>query len=711
MKRFINRERLSRIAACAMFTCTVVAVHADADSQPDAGSSSYSDLFEKAVFAEESLGDLDSAIKLYRQLLDHHQDDKGVVAQAHYRLGLCYLKKGRPDDAIAELERLVDEFPAQHEIVATARRRLAGLGVAQERAALSLRKIWSNAGATLGSPSVDGRFLSFTDWSTGDLAVHDVQSGKDRRVTDKGSWDSPSYAEFSVPSPDGKQIAYAWFIGPGLAYDLRVVDVDGSEPRVVLKNEDVHWLQPLAWSTDGDAIFVELVFTAGDQLGWVDVRTGAFVPVGPRRDYLDGTIDLSPDKRRVAFSLEQSEDTRRRDIFVTELSSGQERVLLDHPADDRVVGWAPDGSSFIFLSDRTGEWGLWSADLVDGHVVGEPRLIKAGMGQLWPNGQLLPMGFTGAGQLYYGMVDDTSDIYTAGLGSGDNTPVRATQRFEGSNFAPEWSADGQYLAWISRRDGGYTIVVRNTSTGDDREVDVSNRLTRFLGGGWGGIRWSPDNNFILVPGMARPQESWQGLFSIDVETGEIEQQVVAAADNAVRVPVWAPDGRTLYFTRMDAIVSKNLETGEETNLYTGNVGNIALSPDGQQLAFTTDAYTGAVDHMLKVIPTTGGQPRDVFRSKETESFAPTTSLFWTPDGKHLVFSSGLTQESEFEESEVELWQVPVQGGARKRLGIKMPYLRNAGIHPDGKRVVFQAGDRNYDVWVMENFFMQGSISH
>jgi Tol biopolymer transport system component len=704
MRNGIKNKLSGRFVLAFVLLLNAVALEGNQESQQSADAASYEQLFEKAVFAEESLGDLDQAIQLYVELLERSQDDQSFVAQAQYRLGLCYLKKGDEDEAVTALQKLIEEFPAQQKLVQEARARLSQLGYATAQEDMSLRMVWTNGGATLGSPSVDGSYLTFTDWSSGDLAVHDLESGRDRRVTDKGSWETPAFAEFSVPSPDGKQIAYAWYVGPGVLYDLRVIDLDGSNAKVVLRDEEIPWVQPIDWSSDGRAILTFLAYEDGEQLGWVDIETGAIHPIGPRRDYPEGKIDLSADQQSLVFGLEQTEGKRARDIYLTDLSSGEENVLVEHPADDRVVGWSPDGNQLIFLSDRTGEWGLWVVDTASGKTTGAPRLVKDSMGQLWPSGQLFPMGFTDSGALYYGIVDDMSDIYVADLGleATGAAPSKVTHSFEGKNFAPEWSQDGRYLAWISRRDGAYTVVIRDAESDTDREVAVSTQLTRIFGGGWGGIRWSPDSRFVLVAGMAKPQESWQGLFAIDVQTGEIEQ-IAAAGDNPIRVPVWSPDGKTLYYTVMDTIASRDMETEAETVLYTGNVGNIALSPDGGSLAFTTDAYSGAKEHMLQILPVSGGEPRVVYRSTESDPFAPRTSLSWSPDGEYLIFSTGLSPEALEDDTEVELWRVPVKGGDPESLGIKMPYLRNARIHPDGQRVAFQAGVRKQEVWVIENF--------
>jgi len=705
MKNTFKHNPLGRYLLAVVLLLSALALEAGEGSQQPAVAPSYEQLFEKAVFTEESLGDLDGAIELYLELLERSQEDRAFVAQAQYRLGLCYLKKGDQEQAVTTFQKLIENFPGEQQVVTQARARLSNLGYAAARPEMSMRKIWTNGGATLGAPTADGRFLTFTDWSTGDLAVHDLETGNDRRVTDKGSWDSPEFAEFSVPSPDGKQIAYAWYVGPDVLYDLRVANVDGSGAKVVLEDEEVPWLQPVDWSPDGKSVFTFLTYESGDaQFAWVNVGTGETQPIGPRRDYLQVTFDLSPNKRWLAFTLEQEKGARARDIYLMELSSGEESLLMKHPADDRLVGWSPDGNHLVFVSDRTGEWGLWAVPVADGKTTGEPTLVKASMGQLWPNGVLFPMGFTQSGALYYGITDRMTDIYVADLENGvaEGAPTKLTRRFEGKNSAPEWSFDGRYLAWVSKRDGAYTIVIRDTQTGEERDVDVSRKLTRIHGDGWGGIRWSADSRSVLVAGSANPQDSWMGLFAIDVETGDIEQ-VAAADSNPLRVPVWSADGKTLFYTAMDIIVSRNVETGEDTVLYKGNVGNIALSPNGNEIAFTTDAYTGAQKHMLQVIPASGGNPRVVYQATDSESFEPRTSLTWSPDGQYLVFSTGLSPVGESEDTEVQLWRVPVAGGERESLGIRMPHIQKARIHPDGHQIVFQAGARKQEIWVIENF--------
>ncbi len=51
-------------------------------------------LLEKGVYAEETAGDLDGAIKIYEQIVADAQAARPKAAEAHLRLGICYAKKG-----------------------------------------------------------------------------------------------------------------------------------------------------------------------------------------------------------------------------------------------------------------------------------------------------------------------------------------------------------------------------------------------------------------------------------------------------------------------------------------------------------------------------------------------------------------------------------------------------------------------------------------
>jgi len=91
-----------------------------------AASESPSELLEKGIYNQETKGDLDSAIAIYQQLIAEASANRSLAAEAQYRLGQCYLKKGRTADANAAFEKLIHDFPNEKELVAKARGLLPG---------------------------------------------------------------------------------------------------------------------------------------------------------------------------------------------------------------------------------------------------------------------------------------------------------------------------------------------------------------------------------------------------------------------------------------------------------------------------------------------------------------------------------------------------------------------------------------------------------
>ncbi|MEN6557080.1 MAG: tetratricopeptide repeat protein [Thermoguttaceae bacterium] len=81
-------------------------------------------LLEKAIYEEETVGNLDAAAKLYRRTIEEAKQVDAVAAKAQYRLGLCLLKQGKKEEGVAALQEVVRRFSEQKEIVAEARKHL-----------------------------------------------------------------------------------------------------------------------------------------------------------------------------------------------------------------------------------------------------------------------------------------------------------------------------------------------------------------------------------------------------------------------------------------------------------------------------------------------------------------------------------------------------------------------------------------------------------
>ena len=89
-------------------------------------------MLEKGIYTEETVGDLDAAIKIYQQIVEDAKAARKYAAQAQYRLGMCHLKKGDKAKATAELRELLALYPQEKEIAAQAQKELAKLEPLEE---------------------------------------------------------------------------------------------------------------------------------------------------------------------------------------------------------------------------------------------------------------------------------------------------------------------------------------------------------------------------------------------------------------------------------------------------------------------------------------------------------------------------------------------------------------------------------------------------
>jgi tetratricopeptide (TPR) repeat protein len=82
-----------------------------------AQAKSTSEFLQQGLYAEEVDGDINTAIKTYEKVIGDASAPRNHVAQALYRQGMCYLKTRDEQAAKAVLEKLVNEYADQNEIV------------------------------------------------------------------------------------------------------------------------------------------------------------------------------------------------------------------------------------------------------------------------------------------------------------------------------------------------------------------------------------------------------------------------------------------------------------------------------------------------------------------------------------------------------------------------------------------------------------------
>ena len=679
---------------------------------PAVGQQTPGELLQSALYKQQVEGDLEGAVTILEGLIEDFGQHREIAARALVQLGLAHETLGSTG-AQRAYQRIVSDYPDQQEQVVVARSRLAALtqpATVVEASGTVVRQVWTGRALDV---SPDGRYLVFKD--DGDLAVHDLSTGENRRLAGANGRVSARPAI----SPDGRQVAYlSWDRDDS---ELRLRDLDGSRPRVLVSNPEVPWLEPYAWSPDGKQILT--VFERRDgtaQIVLVSAEDGSVRVLKSLEWRWPLQMRFSPDGRYIAYDAPRRRDSPEREIFVLATDGSRETLLVAGPADYRFPFWTPDGSAILFASYSSGTWDQWLIPVARGIAQGAPKLIKENLGPIQP------LRFTTDGNYYYDLPTGQSpDVYIAALdpetGQAQGAPALVSDRLRGGTL-PEWSPDGQHLAYLSR--GGqqsgepYDIItIRSLETGQERELTP--QLT-FLEDTR--LRWSPDERSFLVSG--EENDGHRGLYQVDAQTGGVSPVVVTSREHPPGSSAnmwhaeWSLDGKAIFYVNDEdgescEIRIHHMETGEDRLLYRPalpfpfpvHLGNLALSPDGRWLAFGYGGNHFAARVVL-VMPASGGEPRELLRliDEVSEGWA-TYSFTWTRDGSHLLFTKRVATPT----ISSELWRVSAEGGEPERLGLAMWGRGGVRVHPDGQRITFaNKTGKNAELWVMENFLPEPS---
>jgi len=676
--------------------------------------------FQRAVQLETVEGNLSAAIDLYKQVIRSNGNNRTVAAKALLRLGGCYEKQGDVEASKA-YEQLLRDYADQTESATEARTRLAAL---RKPAGIDsgpvTRRVWAEPKTDFfGRVSPDGKYLSFVDWETGDLAIRDLEKGTNRRLTNKGSWESNpnEEAELSIWSPDSRQVAYQWSSLKG--YELRVITLDNPTPRMVYRCESLReWIEPFDWSPDGKHILAVLHSDdANQQMVLVSVADGT-VRVLKRLSQSMGVAGaaISPDGRYVLYDYPQSESSLAHDIFLLSIAGGSETPLIEYPADDLALGWTPDGRWALFASDRRGSLDAWAIQTENGKPKGTPVMVKPAFGRS------RSLGLTRSGSLCFGAGGARNDVYVVKLDPATGNvllpPTKLIKRFEGSNRSPVYSPDGKHLAYVSSRTTGLfsagtgwgdTLCIRSLETGEEREYQ--REMARIAARGFSRPRWSPDGRSMLLFG--RDREGRYGIYHFVLATGEAARVMSSEAGRPLGTVEGWRDEKNFFYGRRDEnnnrveIRLRNLDTGSEKIVHQVSLTEIAngafsVSRDGRWLSTIDRLKSG--EKILSVISTDSGVVSRQFKFSQ-EDQPDFLRHAWSADDKYVFYTRRVQTRESYK---FEVWRVGADGGEPQKTGLEMPgAIDHISAHPDGEHIAFEnmapMSASPAEVWVMENF--------
>jgi Tol biopolymer transport system component len=568
---------------------------------------------------------------------------------------------------------------------------------------VTTRRLWEGIFAPY-AVSPDGRYVTEPDPSDGALTVLDLTTGEWHRIAARPDGSNFGSGRVSAFSRDGRRVAYLWSFGDSISAaftEVRVIDFDGSgtgaprvsEPHVIDDNPLAYRTELWDWSPDGrwvlgnsygadNSVAIVLYSTTGDTtrtlktLEWREPLRAAF----------------SPDGRFVAYDVASGVERRVRSIHVVSVDGSRERLVVGDGALNRLFGWDPDGG-ILYVSQRSGGPALWRLPMDDGAAAGPPELL---LEDFW---RAAPLGQAG-GSFYYVVRTERPALHLAGVDAAAGLLTTNAQpvqdALEGRERAYAWSADGKHLAVVYSDDGHRTmrLAVRTADGAEISEIPLELNGAR--------LHWPAGDNAVLMHGL--DGRGRFGFYRVDLRTGvhdvvhRIERETWSFGHFDV-----SRDGSTLYYARFGhasaarpglTLVARSLATGNERAIGpVGLPGLLALSPDGSEIAILAESLDPNT-HVVALLPEAGGATRELFRLPPSWT---AVRLQWTPDGEKVM----LVARPMGRPDESVVWFLPVHGGEPRQLDGVVAELRNALLHPDGRRLAFMTGRTRTEIWAME----------
>ncbi|MBU6401992.1 MAG: ankyrin repeat domain-containing protein, partial [Verrucomicrobia bacterium] len=97
-----------------------------------------SDALQQGLFEEEANHDLDAAIRAYQSVAARYDEQRKLAATAVFRLGECYRKLGKTNEANAQYQRVLRDFADQPQLVKLSREYLGPAAASSATAAASI---------------------------------------------------------------------------------------------------------------------------------------------------------------------------------------------------------------------------------------------------------------------------------------------------------------------------------------------------------------------------------------------------------------------------------------------------------------------------------------------------------------------------------------------------------------------------------------------
>lgn len=251
-------------------------------------------------------------------------------------------------------------------------------------------------------------------------------------------------------------------------------------------------------------------------------------------------------------------------------------VFDDDPLSYRQFAWSPSGDRFAYVVDNQATHN----DLYISEISGSGAIRIAHYADAplrWsPNGQYLAFIARRDGSR-----DGDSEIYRV---DADGSNVINLTQYPKGDGSPSWSPDGTKIAFSSFQEDSFQIYVMGIDgTNRHRLTNLDNRVN-------GTPIWSPDGSKIaFTSGPGLYQEGTRFIYVMDADGSNVTPLI--SVENDIRYMTWSPDGTRIAFVQSDSLDNLglyvlNISTSGLTHL-TSTAANapIVWSPNNKHIAF------------------------------------------------------------------------------------------------------------------------------
>ncbi|MBC5811159.1 MAG: PD40 domain-containing protein, partial [Candidatus Eremiobacteraeota bacterium] len=442
-------------------------------------------------------------------------------------------------------------------------------------------------------------------------------------------------------APDGKRLAFV--STQAGSNGIYVLTLDGGALQRLTHDDQTPDLS--AWSADGRYLY----FSSNSHNIAYDAdvyrvpSTGGTPMKIVAESYVNGTSAApSPDGYSIAYVRGGFPQWWRRghshmdqtELVIAQPAAKKFDTVTNGDSKDQWPMWAPDGRSLYFVSDRSGSDELWTRG-ADGRTK-QLTALKSGR-VLWPSmshdGRLIAFERNMRIWTYETNSGTPHELSIALRGLPDvvlQRHVTQTNQFSGLALAP----DGKKLAFVARG----RIFAASAQEGGEAQLVTTRNDAAFDLPAWA----AGSRRLAYVVDRGREQ----AIAIADLPDGA--QRILTPAGHHDDYPRWAPDGKSFAYVRdgrelhvfdVAANADRIAARGELPRLPFGDINEIAFSPAGDWIAYTTGEPSGFTN--VFVVRASGGEARAVsFLANRNVG-----SIAWSPDGTRLFFVTGQRTES------------------------------------------------------------------